>query len=157
MKNSLKYVLLIIFFIALVISVTVSTLYIKYEIKGEFKYNRRYYDIKYSNVFMDNDDIIVKVDENNNSIHIDIPELEKENTISVDVSNIGNSDIVVDSYSITNVDTSLNKDNISVVTSLEKDDVLKGGNSEKIIINIKNNNKEKGHFNFNINYIFKES
>ena len=43
------------------------------------------------------------------------------------------------------------------VTSLEKDDVLKGGNSEKIIINIKNNNKEKGHFNFNINYIFKES
>ena len=126
MKNSLKYVLLIVLFIALVISVTVSTLYIKYEIKGEFKYNRQYYDIKYSNVFMDNDDIIVKVDENNNSIHIDIPELEKENTISV-------------------------------VTSLEKDDILKGGNSKKIIINIKNNNKEKGHFNFNINYIFKES
>ena len=67
MKNSLKYVLLIVLFIALVISVTVSTLYIKYEIKGEFKYNRQYYDIKYSNVFMDNDDIIVKVDENNNS------------------------------------------------------------------------------------------
>ena len=157
MKTGLKYFVLVILFIALVISITVSTLYIKYEINGEFNYDTNYYDIKYSNVSMDNDDIIVKVDENNNSIHVDIPNLEKEASISLDVTNIGSKDIILDSYEIINVDTALDKNNIEITSTLDREDVLNGGYSKKIIISIKNNNKESGKFNFNINYIFKES
>ena len=155
MKNGLKYFILIMLFVIMALSITISTLYIKYEIKGKFNYIKNYYEIKYSNVIMDNDNITVKVDEKNNSIHVDIPELIKENTICIDITNLGSSDIVVDSYSIMNIDTSLNKDNISVTTSLNIDDEIKGGYSKKIIVNIKNNNKDKGYYNFNINYMFK--
>ena len=157
MKTGLKYFVLVILFIALVISITVSTLYIKYEVKGEFNYNTSYYDIKYSNVSMDNNDIMVKVDEKNNSIHVDIPNLEKESTISLDVTNIGSKDITLDSYEIINIDTTLDKNNIEITSTLDREDILIGGHSKKMIVNIKNNNKESGKFNFNINYIFKES
>jgi len=156
MKTS-KYIILVLLFIALVISVTVSTLYIKYEIKGKFNYTKNYYELKYSNIAMDNDDITVKLNENNNSIHIDIPSLEKKATIKVDISNIGNSNVILDNYQIMNVDTSLNKDNVSINTSLVKDEVIKGGYSKKLIIDVINNGKSKGYYNFNVDMIFKES
>ncbi len=156
MKTS-RYIVLVLLFIALVISVTVSTLYIKYEIKGDFNYTRNYSELKYSNIVMDNDNITVKMNDNNSSIHIDIPELDKEATISIDINNIGSSSVILDSYQIINIDTSLNKDNVIVDTSLVKDEVIKGGYSKKLIINVKNNNKGKGYYNFNIDTIFKES
>jgi hypothetical protein len=143
-------------FIALVISVTVSTLYIKYEIKGDFVFTKNYSLIKYSNIIMD-DDIIVKLDEINNSIYVNIPSLKKETNISVDVNNIGNEDIVISNYQILNVDTSLNKDNVIITTSLKQDEVIKGGSSKKLLIKITNNNKNDGHYNFSINTIYKES
>ena len=156
MKTS-KYVIIVLLFIALVISVTVSTLYIKYEIKGDFNYSKNYYEIKYSNIEMGNDDIVVKINEENNTIHIDIPELDRTATISVDITNIGSSNVILDSYQILNIDTSLNKDNVIITTSLNKDEVIKGGYSKKLIINVKNNNKGKGYYNFNIDATFKES
>ena len=156
MKTS-KYIIIVLLFIALVISVTVSTLYIKYEIKGEFDYHKNYYEIKYSNISMDDGDIVVKLNENNTSIHIDIPELKEEANISIDINNIGSSDITLDSYQIINIDTSLNKDNVVVTTSLNKDEIIKGGYSKKLIINVKNNNKGSGYYNFNIDALFKES
>ncbi len=157
MKNSLKYVILIILFIVLVISVTVSNLFIKYETKGEFNYKNKYYEIKYSNITMNNNQTMVKIDEENNSIHISIPTLEKKEVISFDITNIGNSDIIFDNYSITNIDTIVNTDNVIVNTSINKNELIKGGNSKKVIINIINNNKNNGYYNFNINCLFKES
>ena len=156
MKTS-KYVIIVLLFIALVITVTVSTLYIKYEIKGEFDYSKNYYEMKYSNIEMDNDDIVVKINESNNSIHVDIPELNKESIISIDLTNIGSDSAILDSYQVLNIDTSLNKDNVIVTTSLLKDEVIKGGYSKKLIIKVKNNNKAKGYYNFNIDMMFKES
>ena len=62
MKTS-KYIIIVILFIALVISITVSTLYIKYEIKGEFNYNRNYYEITYSNIsVLINSKFLFKID-----------------------------------------------------------------------------------------------
>lgn len=154
MKTS-KYIIIVLLFIALVISVTVSTLYIKYEIKGDFNYSKNYYELKYSNIEMDKDDISVKM--NNNSIHIDIPELDKEANISIDITNIGSMDVILDSYQIINIDTSLDKDNVIVSTSFNKDEVIKGGYVKKLTIKIKNNGKKKGYYNFNIDAIYKES
>lgn len=157
MKKSLKYILLIFLIIVLAICVTISIQYIKYGIKGELNYNNSYYEIKYSNVSMDNEEITVKIDEKNNSIHIEVPQLDRENNITLDLTNIGSKDIVVDNYMITNIDTLLDQDNVVVSISLVEGEIIKGGSSKKIIVNIKNNNKTKGYYNFNVDYIFKES
>ena len=37
---------------------------------------------------MDDGDIVVKLNENNTSIHIDIPELKQEANISIDINNM---------------------------------------------------------------------
>jgi hypothetical protein len=157
MINSLKYIILVILFIILVFSVTVSTLFIKYETKGNFVFSKNYSYIKYSNVSYDNDDIVVKMNEEDNYIHVSIPSLEKNATISLDMVNIGNEEVVLDNYSITNIDTELNKDNININVTINKDDVIKGGTTKKIIINVSNNNKESGYLNFNVNCSYKES
>ncbi len=157
MKGSLKYIFLIILFIVLVISITVSNLFIKYETNGNFNYNSKYSMVKYSNVSMSNNHTLVKIDEKNNSIHINIPTLKKEEVISFDITNIGNKDIIFDNYSITNIDSIVNTDNVVINTSIKNGELIKGGNSKKVVINIINNNKNSGYYNFNINCLFKES
>ena len=160
MKNSQKYVILIIVFISLIASITFTYLYIHYKDQGTGTFYKKYSLIKFSNINMNSEaDLSVKANDDNKSIHIEIPDLsKKEFEINIDATNIGNNDLISDNYTITNVVSNVS-DYVNVTSSLEKGDVIKGGDSKKIVIRIKYNGVIKGeipYFNFNINYSFKE-
>lgn len=162
MKNGHKYVALIIVFIILVISITVTYLYIHYKEQGTGNFIKKYSDIVFNNVSFDyENDLMIKVDNKNDSIHIQIPELNNKKAIeiNIDALNIGNNDMISDNYTITNVMSNVDNSYVSISSTLDKDDVIKGGDSKKVVIRVKYNGNIKGeipYYNFNLNYSFKE-
>lgn len=157
MKNSLKYILLVIVFIAFVASITVSVLFTRYKEQGNFSLSRKRFEVVFSNVIIDSDRIKVKLDNDNKSIHIKAKDLKDKDTISLDIKNIANIDAVVKNYSISNVDTNASNENVVVDTSIQNGDIIKKGETKKLIIKINNNSKDKDlYYNFNINYLFEE-
>ncbi len=157
MKSNFKYVILILVFILLVVSVTVNALFTKYSVQGLFEVNRKRFDLVFSNVMIDNDNISVKLDNEKKFIHIDIDDLEKEEEINIDIKNIGNIDGMIKNYAISNIDTNVDNDLIELTSSINNGDVVKKGESKKLTIKIKNkSNIENVHYNFNINYLFEE-
>ncbi len=65
MKKYIKYILLTVLFIILVASITVSILFNKYKEQGNFNLSRKKFEVVFSNVLVDNDNIKVKLDNNN--------------------------------------------------------------------------------------------
>lgn len=157
MKKSIKYILFIVVFIVFVVSITISTLFTKYSDQGKFIVSRKNFNIVFSNIIVNNDNVKVKVDNNTKSIHIEVLELDSEE-ISIDIKNIANIDGIIKNYSITNVDTNVNnKEDIDINVSLPNDVIIKSGESKKLNINIKNNTKSKEiYYKFNINYLIEE-
>ncbi len=159
MKNSINYVLFILVFIALVFSVTFKTIYTRYKDQGVFELKRNNCDVVFTNVIINNtDDIKVKINNTNKSIHIEANNIKDKIEFSVDLKNIGNIDAIIKNYSITNIDTNGDKDNFSINVSLGQNQIIKGSQSAKLIVSIENKgkNQEELYYNFNLNYIFEE-
>ena len=162
MKQIAKYIIIIILFIILVVSITFSYLSIHYMEKGTVDIIKKYYDIVFDNVIIDNDsNVTIKVDSDKDLIHVRVPDLNSKNkkvSFSLDVKNIGNVDAFVDGFSVSNVDSNIDPNNIKLDMSLLKDDIIKGGEYKKLIVNINYNGKDnnKVYYNFNINYNFDE-
>ena len=157
MNKYLKYIILIVLFILLVVSITVSILFTKYKVQGVFSLSRKRFEIVFTNVLVNDDNIKVKLDNSNKSIHINAEDLKKQEEVSLDIKNIANIDAIIKNYSISNVDTNSNNDNVTVKVSTENGDIIKKGETKKLIITINNNSKDKGiYYNFNINYLFEE-
>lgn len=156
MKDYFKYILLVVLFIVFVISFTMYNLYIKKSISGNFNVSSNYNEIKYTNIVINDKDNVVKIDDKNKSIHIEIPKLVKDTFFSVDIVNIGNKDIIIKNFSYMNIDTDLDKNNIVIDTSLKENEIIKGGYSKKLNIYVRNNNKNSDKYNFNINLLYDE-
>ena len=161
MKNSLKYIILVILVIALVVLITFTYLNLHYSQKGTIKVNKNYYDIVFSNIMVEQDGVKIKVNNTDDSIHIEVPNIieTKEINFSLDVKNIGNKDVLVDNFSYTNVDGNIDTSKVEIISSLEKNTTIKGGESRKLFVTIKYDGKEKiedSYYNFNINYVFDE-
>ena len=157
MKNGLKYILLVLLIILLVASITISTLVIKYETNGDFSLVKQYKEIHFSNIIMDKD-ISIKINEEDTSIHIEIPKFDSEVEFSIDLRNIGNQDTKLKNFSYTNIVTNLDQNNIVITPSLKEGDIIKGGEIRRLNVLVKYNGKipSESYLNFNINYLFEE-
>lgn len=161
MKNTLKYIILLILSIILVVSITFTYLKLHYSEKGIIKVNNGYYDIVFSNVLIENDDAKIKTNDNDDYVHIEINNLieNKEIELSLDLKNIGSKDVFVDNFSYANIDSNVDLSKVEIISSLEKNTIIKGGESKKLFVKVKYNGKEKienSYYNFNINYVFDE-
>lgn len=160
MKNSIKYIIFMVVIIGCVVCLTISYLHAHYKEIGEISVIKKYYDIMFTNAIVNGNDASIKIDNDNDSIHLEIPNF-KDNTLlySVDLINIGNVDVNIDSVSYTNIDTNINKDDVKITTSLSKGDLIKGGEQKKINIRIDYIGSKKldnNYYNFNINYVFEK-
>ena len=161
MKNSLKYIILTLLVIVLVVLITFTYLSLHYSKRGTIKVTKDYYDIVFSNIMMEEEGLKIKANSEDDSIHIEVPNIVKTKEIkfSLDIKNIGNKDVKVDNYSYANIDSNIDISKVEIITSLEKESVIKGGESRKLFVTIKYNGKEKkedSYYNFNINYVFEE-
>lgn len=162
MKNIHNYIAIIMIFIVLVFSITITHLYIKYSETGTITTVKKYYDIMFSNTTIDYEsELSVKANSENDSLHIEIPNLKerKEFIFSVDVTNIGNVDCIVDNYSIGNIMSNVDTSKINIEVSLNKDEIIKGSESKKIYVKVRYGGNDKDitpYINFNINYVFNE-
>lgn len=160
MKNSIKYIVFIIVIICCVAGLTMSYLHAHYKETGEINISKKYYDIMFTNAIVSGSDTSIKIDNDNDSIHFDIPNFnEKTLLYSIDIINIGNIDVNIDSISYTNVDTNFNKDDVKITTSLSKGELVKGGEQKKLNVKIEylgNNKLENNYYNFNINFVFEK-
>ena len=148
MKKSINYIIFIILLIVLVISMTLSVLFLKYKDQGKFNLSRKKFDIVFTNAIVNNE---------KKYIHIDISKLPKEIQLSVDIKNIANIDALVKNFSYSNIDTNAQEGEVNITTSINNGEIIKKGEAKKLNIVIKNNtNKEDLFYNFNINYLFEE-
>lgn len=161
MKDKIKYISLIAVFIIFVFSITITNLLLKYDETGSFVSNKEFYEIRFNNVKIDYDiDTKIKVNNDNNSIHFEIANLNdfiEEKTFFIDVTNLGNKDAYVTNMFLSNIDTNETNDKVDVYISIKNGDVLKGGEQQRLIIKIKYNSKESKdikYYNFNVNYSF---
>ena len=161
MKDKIKYISLIAVFIIFVFSITITNLLLKYDETGSFVSNKEFYEIRFNNVKIDYDiDTKIKVNNDNNSIHFEIVNLNdfiEEKTFFIDVTNLGNKDAYVTNMFLSNIDTNETNDKVDVYISIKNGDVLKGGEQQRLIIKIKYNSKESKdikYYNFNVNYSF---
>ena len=160
MKKYRQYFILLLVFIVLIFSITFVYVYIHYREQGSIEVVKKYSEIIITNVKIDYDsDMSAKID--GSSIHVDIPNLSNKNDIefSFDVTNIGNIDVKSENYVITNVVNNIDDNNIKITSSLKGGEIIKGGESKKVIIKIEYNGKDKindAFYNFNVNYQFNE-
>ncbi len=160
MKGKISTIIFICVLIFMVFSITISKLFIKYDAGGHGIINSGYYDIIFSNPSVDNnDDTIIKINSDDDYIHIEIPNLNnymEEKTFSIDATNIGNLDTKVKSMYFSNIDTNINERDLNIDVNFVKDDKIKGSESKKIYITIKYNGpyREDAFYNFNVNYEF---
>ena len=157
MKGSLKYIMIVIVLIGLVVSITLSTLFIKYKEQGKFNVIRKNFDVVFTNQYVKDSNVKLKINNDKDYLHIDISNIDKEASIDVDVMNIANIDALVKNFSYSNIDTNARDGEIVVTTSINNGDIIKKGDSKKLNIVIKNNSVRKDiYYNFNINYLFEE-
>jgi len=157
MKKSINYIIFIILLIVLVISMTLSVLFLKYKDQGKFNLSRKKFDIVFTNAIVNDENVKFKINNEKKYIHIDISKLPKEIQLSVDIKNIANIDALVKNFSYSNIDTNAQEGEVSITTSINNGEIIKKGEAKKLNIVIKNNtNKEDLFYNFNINYLFEE-
>lgn len=162
-KNNFVYAVCIVLFVVLVTSVTITYLVINEKDRGISDVSKKYYDVIFSNVSIDYEsDISVKINNEKDYIHIVIPnlnEFERSSSFAIDVKNIGNISAYVEKMHLSNIISNIDPSKVNVDVSLVKDDIIKGGESKKLIITITYIGKEKieiPNYEFNINYSFNE-
>ena len=160
MKNGIKYIIFIIVVICCAGGLTMSYLHAHYKETGEINISKKYYDIMFTNAIVSGSDTSIKIDNDNDSIHFDIHNFsDKVLLYSIDLINIGNVDVNVDSISYTNVDTNFDKNDVKITTSISKGDLVKGGEQKKLNVTLEylgNNKIENNYYNFNINFVFEK-
>ena len=147
-KDKKVYILLVISFI-LFVSVFIVTFILKYSnLKGNINIKRKYYEIVYKS---NNENVII----NNDIINI---KYSKDKELFFDIYNVGNIDANVNSVSIDNINTDLNKDNLNIILNSNTNDFIKGGNVKRVYVKAEYDGEitEKNYLNFNIKYVFNE-
>lgn len=163
MKRISNYIIFILFFIVFIFIITYSYLNTNFNQKGNMDYKRKYYDIVYSNVTIDYDTTMkIKLDNDNDTISVrvnDLNEFKKTNSFSVDLTNIGNINAIIQSIKIQNIQSNIEPKNVNIDISTEENDIIKGGETKKLIIRITYNGtdkKEDPFYFFDIKYDFNE-
>lgn len=163
MKKINNYIISILFFIVFIFVITYSYLNTNFNQKGNMDYKRKYYDIVYSNVTIDYDTTMkIKLDSDNDTISVkvnNLNEFKKTNSFSVDLTNIGNINAIIKSIKIQNIQSNIEPKNVNIDISTEENDIIKGGETKKLIIRITYNEtdkKEDPFYFFDIKYDFNE-
>ena len=141
MKEKITYALIILLFSILVLSLALYYLFNGFSIRGDANIIKKYYDIKLNNVSVDYEtDMTVKLDNENSTIQVKVPDLnqfKKTNSFSIDLTNIGNIDAKITEIRIENIFANIDTKNVNINLSLDKEDVIKGGETKKLNIEIK--------------------
>ena len=163
MKEKITYALIILLFSILVLSLALYYLFNGFSIRGDANIIKKYYDIKLNNVSVDYEtDMTVKLDNENSTIQVKVPDLnqfKKTNSFSIDLTNIGNIDAEITEIRIENIFANIDTKNVNINLSLDKEDVIKGGETKKLNIEITYNGKDKieqPYYEFSIKYVFDE-
>ena len=163
MKEKITYALIILLFSILVLSLALYYLFNGFSIRGDANIIKKYYDIKLNNVSVDYEtDMTVKLDNENSTIQVKVPDLnqfKKTNSFSIDLTNIGNIDAKITEIRIENIFANIDTKNVNKNLSLDKEDVIKGGETKKLNIEITYNGKDKieqPYYEFSIKYVFDE-
>lgn len=163
MKEKITYALIILLFSILVLSLALYYLFNGFSIRGDANIIKKYYDIKFNNVSIDYEtDMTVKLDNENSTIQVKVPDLnkfKKTNSFSIDLTNIGNIDAKIIDIRIENIFANIDTKNVNINLSLDKEDVIKGGETKKLNIEITYNGKDKieqPYYEFSIKYVFDE-
>ncbi|MDY6071441.1 MAG: hypothetical protein SPI44_00960 [Bacilli bacterium] len=163
MKEKITYALIILLFSILVLSLALYYLFNGFSIRGDANIIKKYYDIKLNNVSVDYEtDMTVKLDNENSTIQVKVPDLnqfKKTNSFSIDLTNIGNIDAKITEIRIENIFANIDTKNVNINLSLDKEDVIKGGETKKLNIEITYNGKdriEQPYYEFSIKYVFDE-
>ena len=163
MKEKITYALIILLFSILVLSLALYYLFNGFSIRGDANIIKKYYDIKLNNVSVDYEtDMTVKLDNENSTIQVKVPDLnqfKKTNSFSIDLTNIGNIDAKITDIRIENIFANIDTKNVNINLSLDKEGVIKGGETKKLNIEITYNGKvkiEQSYYEFSIKYVFDE-
>ena len=163
--NKFIYIMSFLLIVTLFVSLSVTYFVVEKSNQGVSNVSSQYFDIVFSDPIINFDsDMKVIVDKDNDKVKIDIPnlnEFNKSNSFSIDVKNIGNIDAYVDKYFINNLNSNIDTSEFNVDISLIENEIIKGSESEKIIITITYYGKdvstsEKPYISFDLNYLFKE-
>lgn len=163
MKEKITYALIVLLFSILVLSLALYYLFNGFSIRGDANIIKKYYDIKFNNVSIDYEtDMTVKLDNENSTIQVKVPNLnkfKKTNSFSIDLTNIGNIDAKITNIRIENIFANIDTKNVNINLSLDKEDIIKGGETKKLNIEITYNGKDKieqPYYEFSIKYVFDE-
>ena len=163
MKEKITYALIVLLFSILVLSLALYYLFNGFSIRGDANIIKKYYDIKLNNVSIDYEtDMTIKLDNENGTIKVKVPDLnkfKKTNSFSLDLTNIGNIDAKITNIYIQKIFANIDTKNVNINLSLSKEDVIKGGETKKLNVEITYNGKdriEQPYYEFSIKYIFDE-
>lgn len=163
MKEKITYALIILLFSILVLSLALYYLFNGFSMMGKADIIKKYYDIKLNNVSIDYEtDMTVKLDNENGTIQVKVPDLnkfKKTNSFSIDLTNIGNIDAKIIDIRIENIFANIDTKNVNINLSLDKEDIIKGGETKKLNVEITYNGKDKieqPYYEFSIKYVFDE-
>ncbi len=163
MKEKITYALIILLFSILVLSLALYYLFNGFSMMGKADIIKKYYDIKLNNVSIDYEtDMTIKLNNENGTIQVKVPDLnkfKKTNSFSIDLTNIGNIDAKIIDIRIENIFANIDTKNVNINLSLDKEDVIKGGETKKLNVEITYNDKDKieqPYYEFSIKYVFDE-
>ena len=163
MKEKITYALIILLFSILVLSLALYYLFNGFSMMGKADIIKKYYDIKLNNVSIDYEtDMTIKLDNENGTIQVKVPDLnkfKKTNSFSIDLTNIGNIDAKIIDIRIENIFANIDTKNVNINLSLDKEDIVKGGETKKLNVEITYNGKDKieqPYYEFSIKYVFDE-
>lgn len=163
MKEKITYALIILLFSILVLSLALYYLFNGFSMMGKADIIKKYYDIKLNNVSIDYEtNMTIKLDNENGTIQVKVPDLnkfKKTNSFSIDLTNIGNIDAKIIDIRIENIFANIDTKNVNINLSLDKEDIIKGGETKKLNVEITYNGKDKieqPYYEFSIKYVFDE-
>ncbi len=163
MKEKITYALIILLFSILVLSLALYYLFNGFSMMGKADIIKKYYDIKLNNVSIDYEtNMTIKLDNENGTIQVKVPDLnkfKKTNSFSIDLTNIGNIDAKIIDIRIENIFANIDTKNVNINLSLDKEDIIKGGETKKLNVEITYNDKDKieqPYYEFSIKYVFDE-
>jgi hypothetical protein len=165
MKGKFIYVMSFLLIVTLFVCLTITYFVVEKNNTGISEISNEYFDIIFSDPIIDfNTNMSVSVDKEKDVIKINIPDLTefiKSNSFSIEAKNIGNVDAYVDKFFVNNMDTNIETDDFNIDISLIEDEIIKGSETEKIIITLTYYGKdistiEDSYISFDINYLFKE-
>ncbi len=148
-KNKIVYYLLLTSFILFILILDI-TFYLKNSsVSGKVKVNRKFFEINYL--------------KENNSVNMINDTLNVvsngKDRISFDLYNSGNVNAYLSEYSIFGITSNLEEEDITIESSLKKNDVIKSGQIKRVYLDVScedcviNDNTE---IKFNVRYLFKD-